>query len=294
MYEKLTHCPSCDNSSFHNHLICKDNSFTKESFAIVKCERCELLFTNPRPTEEAIGKYYETADYISHSNSSKRLIDKIYKIVRSFSLKSKLNIIEKLSDTKTLLDYGCGTGHFLSKAQKNKWDINGVEPNKSARQIANQQLENQVYSSLEQLPHNKKYSIITLWHVLEHIIDLNHTLDTLKSLLTKDGAIIIAVPNPGSYDAKHYKEYWAGYDVPRHLYHFTPESFKYLMKKHKLTLVETLPMKFDSFYVSLLSEKYMTGSSNYINSFINGYKSNSYASKNSNMYSSIIYILKQK
>ena len=294
MYEKLANCPSCGNSSFHNHLICKDHSISKESFAIVKCDQCELLFTNPRPNKESIGKYYETEDYISHSNSSKSIINKIYKIVRSFSLKNKIKIADQLTTDKNILDYGCGTGHFLSEAKKNNWKIKGIEPNESARQLANKQLGGHVFPTLVELDKNEKYSIITLWHVLEHILDLSTTLGVLKSLLSKDGSLIIAVPNPESYDAQYYKEYWAGYDVPRHLYHFTPKSLKKLIQKHNLKLIETLPMKFDSFYVSLLSEKYKSGHNNYIRSFINGYKSNSYARKNSNSYSSIIYILKQK
>jgi 2-polyprenyl-3-methyl-5-hydroxy-6-metoxy-1,4-benzoquinol methylase len=294
MYEKLTQCPSCGTSSLHNHLICKDHSVSKESFAIVKCEQCELLFTNPRPTKESIGKYYEAQDYISHSNSSKSIVNKIYKIVRSFSLKNKIKIAEQLTSDKNILDFGCGTGHFLTEAKKHNWKIKGVEPNKAARELANQQLDGKVYPSLEELDKNEKYSIITLWHVLEHVLDLNTTLDTLKSLLSKDGIMIIAVPNPDSYDAQYYKEYWAGYDVPRHLYHFNKKSLIQLLKKHSLKLVETLPMKFDSFYVSLLSEKYKSGYNNFIKSFINGYKSNSYARKNSDKYSSIIYILKQK
>ena len=290
MFEKLEACPSCGNSSFHNELITEDFSVSNESFAIVKCGKCSLLFTNPRPQLESLSKYYDFPEYISHSNQTRSLTDIIYKIVRNYSLKKKFKLINSFSTSNSLLDYGCGTGHFLNTVHKNKWTVIGVEPNNNAHQNIERNIKKYIYPSIQYVPKNQKFGIITLWHVLEHIHDLSNTIETLKSLLEKNGRLVIAVPNPNSYDAKYFKSHWAAYDVPRHLYHFTQDSMKYMLKKHNLKLENIEPMKFDSFYVSLLSNKYKYKKSRYLNSFITGYKSNSYA-YNSGEYSSLIYII---
>jgi 2-polyprenyl-3-methyl-5-hydroxy-6-metoxy-1,4-benzoquinol methylase len=294
MYEKLVQCPGCGHDSFHNHIICKDYTVTQQDFAIVQCDKCSLQFTNPRPDLANLDQYYQSDNYISHSDVAKSIVDIAYKFVRRFALRQKLKIAHKYSSNKTLLDYGCGTGYFLKEADKKNWTVAGIEPNEKACDIANNQLNGIVKERLDLLPKDTKYSVITLWHVLEHISNLNDTIKEILGLLDKNGHLIVAVPNPNSYDAQKYKQFWAAYDVPRHLYHFTPGAFSVLMKKHGLKIVDTLPMKFDAYYVSLLSEKYKTGTNRYLKSIITGYKSNVYASKNKNMYSSLIYILTKK
>lgn len=290
MFEKLETCPSCGNSSFHNKLISEDYSVSHESFAIVKCTNCSLLFTNPRPPVESITKYYDSPEYISHSNRITSITDFIYKLVRNYSLRKKYKLISSFNTNKVLLDYGCGTGHFLNTVHNNKWKVLGVEPNNNANQNISENIKEYIHTSIKELPQEQKYGVITLWHVLEHIHDLNETIEDLKTRLEKNGKLVIAVPNPNSFDAEYFKEFWAAYDVPRHLYHFTKDSMKSLLKKHKLRIVKTVPMKFDSYYVSLLSNKYKYKKSKYINSFITGYKSNSYAQKTGE-YSSLIYII---
>ncbi|QSE98144.1 class I SAM-dependent methyltransferase [Fulvivirga lutea] len=291
MFEKLECCPVCQSAKFTNHIICKDYTVSDESFVIVQCDACSFLFTNPRPTVESISTYYESEEYISHSNRSKSIIDFLYKIIRKFSLKKKVQLIENYSTEKTLLDYGCGTGHFLEAALTKGWNVTGVEPSASAQTI--ESVKSNIHSSIDQVDENQKFNIITLWHVLEHVHDLNSIIDKLKHHLTDRGKLIIAVPNPESYDAQYFKEYWAAYDVPRHLYHFTKDTFRTLLKKHQLKLEETKPMLFDSFYVSLLSNSYKYNSKKFINSFITGYKSNRYG-KITNEYSSHIYIVSKK
>ena len=139
----------------------------------------------------------------------------------------------------------------------------------------------------------KQVEAITLWHVLEHVTDMPETLAFFKAKLKKDGVLIIAVPNHVSYDAQYYKEFWAAYDVPRHLHHFDLKSMKALLQNDGFKLVETKPMKFDSFYVSMLSEKCKTGSVNLLKAFWIGLCSN-FKAKDSSSYSSTIYIFKHK
>ncbi len=277
-------------------MVVKDNSVSKESFVIVQCENCSFKFTNPRPDESSIGQYYQSEEYISHTNKATGLTNQAYKIVRTYTIKQKVDLINRLSAKGSILDYGCGTGNFLAACKKNGWQVQGYEPNNLARTQAQELLNREIAgqeNSLE-LFANESFQVITLWHVLEHIHTLNNTFKKLIQLIKSGGIIIIAVPNADSHDAKVYKENWAAYDVPRHLYHFTQSTMKRFLKKHKITLIETIPMKFDAFYVSLLSEKYITGNTALVKSMLTGFKSNIHASKNENEYSSLIYVGKKE
>lgn len=293
MYEKVESCPSCNSKEFVNHIICDDHSVSKESFAIMKCQNCELLVTSPRPDKEAIGSYYKSEDYISHTNSANNLVNITYKIARHFTLRRKFKLIRKLASKNSILDYGCGTGHLLNYIQRQKsWKTIGVEPDEMARTIAMSDHNLNVVGSIDDLP-DKKFGVITLWHVLEHVHDINETIAKLTRHLSKKGSMMIALPNHLSLDQQIYREYWAAYDVPRHLYHFNQLTISELMKYHKLKLVQTIPMKLDAYYVSMLSEKYKTGKNNIFKAVINGWKSNSWAKKHDNNYSSLIYIFKK-
>ncbi len=295
MMEELNACPVCKNTQIsHKKSIC-DYSITKEFFSIMICSSCGFLFTNPRPPADKIGRYYESDDYISHSDSDKGLISKLYKFIRNIALKSKLKLMEKhCAGDRTLLDYGAGTGAFLSVAKSNGWHVQGLEPNDSARMVALEKHAIELKDSLAlyALPSNS-IGTITLWHVLEHIHLLDETIWELKRVLRDNGTMIIALPNCSSHDAIYYGDYWAAYDVPRHLYHFQPFHVEQFAKRHRLEIVEYVPMKFDAFYVSMLSEKYKTGSTNYLKAFLQGWKSNRAAKGDSKKFSSVIYILKK-
>jgi 2-polyprenyl-3-methyl-5-hydroxy-6-metoxy-1,4-benzoquinol methylase len=293
-YERLEQCPICGKEEFKNFLVVNDNAVSKESFVIVECENCSFKFTNPRPDTESIGKYYESEEYISHSNTKSGIINRAYHVVRSITTKQKVELINRHSPAKgAILDFGCGTGVFLAACKKDGWKVRGIEPNAGARDVASRETEEQIATDLQELA-GEKFAVITLWHVLEHIHTLNETVEKLIHLLHEDGTLIIAVPNADSHDAQQYKADWAAYDVPRHLYHFTQDTMKRLLKKHKMKLEEILPMKFDAYYVSLLSEKQKEGKTKMISSVLNGYKSNSYAEKNGNDYSSLIFVAKRK
>lgn len=293
MYEKVEKCPICSNERLKNEMICKDYTVSKESFAIISCEHCQLWITSPRPTSDQIGKYYESPEYISHTNKSNSFVNIIYKIVRQYTLSRKVKIIKEYKPTGLILDYGCGTGAFLKRCKDEGFQIEGIEPNTHAREEATKITGQVILESIIQHEETNKADIITLWHVLEHVADLDSTIQELYKRLNKDGYIIIAVPNKNSYDAKHYKEMWAAYDVPRHLYHFTKTSISKLSKKYNLKLVQTIPQYFDSYYVSILSERNQGNKLSFIKGIIMGLKSNTNAFRNSNEYSSLIYILKK-
>ena len=290
MLQQITNCPVCNGTDFTPFLTCKDYTVSHESFNIVSCKACNFKFTNPRPSDSEIGKYYKSEDYVSHSDTRKGLINRLYHMVRTRTLKQKLNLISGYVSRGTILDYGCGTGMFLKTCADAGWKSFGFEPDSDAKKLAEGKGLN-VATSKEALAGNK-YDIISLWHVLEHVTDLDPTLQFFAQTLSDKGRLIIAVPNYTSADAKHYKEFWAGYDVPRHIYHFDINTLKKLLGNYRFDLEGTKPMKFDSYYVSMLSEKYKTGSMHYITAFLNGLKSNA-AAKDSSQYSSVIYIFKK-
>lgn len=294
--KQYTNCPICEAKDFKKIRDCVDYTVSKDTFTIVECGNCSFQFTNPIPLENEIGKYYESDEYVSHSNTNKGLIFQLYQAVRNKTLQDKLKLIQENSNAKTLLDIGCGTGEFLNTCQKAGINVRGIEPSENARKsgIDNYGLDVNEESELPKIKDNST-DAVTMWHVLEHVYHLNKRIETIKRILKEDGTLFVAVPNRSSYDAEKYQDQWAAYDLPRHLYHFTPKDIKSLFEKHGFTLEKVLPMKYDSFYVSMLSEKYKSGSINYLNAFLTGLKSNRFAStKNDNSYSSQIYILKKQ
>jgi 2-polyprenyl-3-methyl-5-hydroxy-6-metoxy-1,4-benzoquinol methylase len=281
-----------DISNKKHFLTVKDHSVSKETFDLYYDETLDMLITHPQPSSKNLGKYYESEDYISHTDNKRSLFEKLYHFIKSIALKNKLNLINLLQPNKgRILDIGAGTGEFLSVAKNNGWQTIGVEPSDRAKAIA----KNKGVSFVEQTSEleNHSFDLISMWHVLEHVPELDKQIKELKRLLKPTGTLIIAVPNFKSFDAKHYGKFWAAYDVPIHFWHFSKTAIQLLFEKEEMKLEKVLPMKFDSFYVSLLSEKYKSGKMNFIKAFFTGLKSNIKAKKNFE-YSSHIYILKNK
>jgi 2-polyprenyl-3-methyl-5-hydroxy-6-metoxy-1,4-benzoquinol methylase len=284
-------CPICDSPDQELFMNSIDYSVSKEAFSIVCCKSCGFHFTSPIPDEASIGSYYKSESYVSHSSSKKGVINRIYHWVRWYSLRRKVSLINSLSKEKSVLDIGAGTGHFLKQAKKAGWKVTGLEPDSDARNLAKSVndvdlLDQQSLYSLE----NESFDVITMWHVLEHVYHLKKDVLRITELLKPEGTLVVAVPNMDSYDAKHYKEYWAAFDLPIHLYHFTQKDIISLFDRYSFELVETRPMIFDAFYVSMLSEKYRNG--NMLKGVMTGLKSNWRAKEAT--YSSQIYILRKK
>lgn len=290
--------PYKNKESLKPFLTCIDHTVSRETFSLLLDPETDLLITFPRPKQEDLPSYYESEEYISHTDSKRTLMDKVYQLIKNYSLKRKLKLINKLAGNKgRLLDIGCGTGDLLSVCEKDGWQISGTEPSKKARELAVQKIDSPecIKEDLTEFPDGDvgNFDIITMWHVLEHVPNLLEYIEKLKELLTQDGYLIVAVPNYKSYDATHYKEFWAAYDAPRHLWHFSEKSIRHIFGEHDFDLVKTLPLIFDSFYVSLLSEKYMTGKSNLISGFLTGLTSNIKA-RHTGEFSSKIYLLKKR
>lgn len=289
-----TQCPVCAASAINPLLTVKDYTVSKQEFVIWQCTVCTLRFTQDAPDENSIGPYYKSESYISHTNTSKGLVNALYQKVRAYTLKQKGTQIQKATGLSTgaLLDVGCGTGAFLHEMKREGWQITGVEPDRDARSLARKlyRIEPLEASQFYNLP-AASFDAITLWHVLEHVHHLHSYIDQLKSLLKPAGKLFIAVPNYTSGDAEAYRLKWAAYDVPRHLYHFTPKAMEVLAQKHGLKLIAKKPMWFDSYYISMLSSKYKNGRTNWIGAPLVGLRSNLKALLNTDYCSSLTYVL---
>jgi SAM-dependent methyltransferase len=289
-------CPVCKSDQTHFALKVKDHSVSGEIFDVFECAQCSLRFTRNAPSEEYIGAYYQSEDYISHSNTREGLINSLYHFVRNRTLSAKYHLIERSTGIKSgnHLDIGAGTGAFVQYMNMHGWESTGIEPDAKAREKAQEFHETnllpaQAFETL--LP--ESFDAISLWHVLEHVHDLYPYMHQIRKLLRSSGLVFIAVPNYKSFDAVKYKANWAAYDVPRHLYHFSPPSMRWLLKDAHFQMIRIVPMWWDSFYISLLSEKYAGNHAALLNGFLTGVISNVKALADNESCSSLIYIAKK-
>tara|TARA_X000000368_G_scaffold417540_1_gene414226 strand:+ start:1612 stop:2499 length:888 start_codon:yes stop_codon:yes gene_type:complete len=291
----LNTCPICSGGKLVKKIDCVDHSTSKEKFTIVSCETCNFTFTNPRPKEEFLGEYYKSDMYISHTNNTKGLFNWLYQKVRDYTIGTKVVLLKSVKDSGAHLDIGCGTGEFLNACNDAGFRAEGIEPSELARNqaIKNFNLSISENTNLEQFQNNK-FDSISMWHVLEHVPNLNATIAQFGRVLNADGKVIIAVPNHKSWDANYYKEYWAAWDTPIHLWHFTKETIELLFNKNRFILIKTKPMLFDSFYVSLLSEEFKTGKKNFIRGCIIGLISNIIGLFTKRGCSSTIYVFEKQ
>ncbi|MGQ8868723.1 class I SAM-dependent methyltransferase [Myroides sp. TSA_177.3] len=270
-------------------LAVKDYTVSQEIFSLYYNRAYDLLLTDPIPSKEILGNYYQSENYISHTDGKRNLFERLYQGVKKIALRKKVDLLFKQNNTVgSLLDIGCGTGDFLVEAKKRGWTTTGFEPNDKASELATKKGIT-IAKQLSDLP-DHSFDVITLWHVLEHIPNLEEQIIALRRLLKPEGKLILAVPNYKSYDALYYKEYWAAFDVPRHIWHFSQKSIATIFSQFDFKVDELQPMLFDSFYVSLLSEEYKNGKKNWIKAFFVGLRSNVEA-RNSMEYSSLIYCL---
>jgi 2-polyprenyl-3-methyl-5-hydroxy-6-metoxy-1,4-benzoquinol methylase len=289
-----TNCPVCASANLQPALQATDFTITKKQFEIWQCGHCSLRFTQHIPSIDEIGAYYKSEAYVSHTDTSKGLVNKLYHIVRKHTLQKKLRLIQHHTGLQkgNLLDVGAGTGAFINTAVHAGWNSTGLEPDEDTRKLANRLYKIELKSSTElfELAHDS-FDAITMWHVLEHVHELQRYMSQLRVILKQNGKLFIAVPNYTSYDARIYQGNWAAYDVPRHLYHFSPQSIKELLAQHQLKLEVIHPMWYDSFYVAMLSEQYKTGKNNLLKAGFAGMLSNLKALFNREKCSSLIYVI---
>ena len=290
-------CPLCGGQQLEHALTCTDHYASGEQFEVIRCVHCGLLMTQGVPVEAEIGKYYETPDYISHSDTQQGLMNRVYHWVRQYMLSRKAELVKRTSGLSegSLLDYGTGTGYFANAMLCQGWKVKAIEKSPQARAFAKKQfgLNVEAEHSLKDYP-SMSLDVVTLWHVMEHLEHLNEMWETLHRILKDKGVLIVAVPNPESYDARKYKEWWAAYDVPRHLWHFSPSVMQRFGDKHGFVLEKEHPMPFDAFYVSMLTEKYKGNGLSFVKGLWTGALAWFSALGNKERSSSLIYVFRKK
>lgn len=295
--ENLITCLVCGSTLLSKELTCKDFVATGETFDLHRCANCSFLFTNPRPGPSEIGPYYQSDRYVSHAGDKKNFsfMYKVYDVVRDYSIKQKLKLIKSYHPSGKLMDLGCGLGYFLDGVVKdNTFDALGVDISQEAIDYVKNKFGYNVLNEdmLDTIqPHS--FDAITQWHVLEHVHLLNERMQQLKKILKPNGTLFIAVPNSNSWDAKHYKEFWDGYDVPRHLYHFNQKSFGLLMEKNGFEVIDTRPMIFDAPYISMRSEVHKGNGLSFLRGAVSGVVS-TLSALGKKDYSSLLFVVKPK
>ncbi len=269
----------------------KDHFLSQEEFYLQETEQKGIWKTQPVP--EDLAPYYESKDYISHHQDSGSLKEFVFKFLQTFNLLYKRNIIiEHVGKGAILLDYGCGAGEFLKKMETD-FTTFGFEPNADARNFASKKLNKTLLLDDLATIEDNSLDAVTLWHVFEHLPNPDEILEKFYFKLKSTGKLIIAVPNPSSHDAKHYREFWAAYDVPRHLFHYSRNGMLQKMNSEKWTVKKTHSLLLDAFYISALSEKYQKSSFFWFKGFLRGAISNIKALKTGE-HSSVIHIIEKK
>ncbi len=292
--ETLDKCPVCNQINLKDHFSVNDYFLSKEEFQLQICEDCNFILTNPRPEENSLGKYYKSENYISHSDIKKGLVNKIYHIVRKYTIRQKFSIVNKFSSGKNVIDFGSGTGTLLKYFDNMGWTTLGFELDLIARELSIQNYSLKIEKPSEiNFVKPGSFQAITLWHVLEHVPDLNSTFASFQKILPDTGTLFVAIPNIDSFDSKYYKKYWAALDVPRHLYHFNHKSIIQLATTYGFHLHKIIPLYFDSFYISLLSEKYKNNKFYFVSGMLLGLLSNILGSFQRKNYSSCLYVFKK-
>ena len=291
---KKEKCPWCESENTQMHLWVKDLFLTQEPFEIHECLNCGLLFTEPRPPQDQIGKYYKSEEYYSHQENKKGLVPKLYEAVKIVNLRAKVKMATEGLQKGKMLEIGCGAGDFIHQMEEIGWECTGVEPSEDAQTIAKKRVKGTLLKpdDITKLE-DEDYDLIVMWQVLEHVDNLREEVQHLYRLLKKGGRLVIAVPNFKSADAQHYKEFWGAYDVPRHLNHFCQESIRNIFKDSGLVLQKTNKLRWDAYYISYLGEKYLNHSLPLIKGAIRGFISNCKA-LSSGEWSSMVYLFQKK
>lgn len=291
--EEFNNCPVCNSSSIKKVLSATDHVATQEVFTICECSNCAHRFTNPRPQENETSKYYESSNYVSHNDQKSGLVPTLYRTIRSFNLNKKVALLKRFKSSGRVIDYGCGLGSFLNTCQLSGFDVKGFDISELARTTVKERFNIEVAPN-EGLQKEEASSadFITLWHVLEHVYPLHETIKSFERILKPGGILILALPNYTSADAKRYGPFWDGYDVPRHIHHFSPHSIKELITSHGFTSIRNIPMVFDAPYVSIRSERHSKKGLSFLRGGVKGLLSNIEATKTGN-YSSITYVFQK-
>lgn len=287
-------CPWCESDKTQIYLWTKDEFLTHEEFQIHECQKCGLLFTEPRPAKDKIGAYYKSEEYYSHQENKHGFIPKIYERIKTINLKHKYNLATKGLPVGKMLEIGCGVGDFLHTMEQHGWECMGVEPSEEAKEIARKRMKAELFSpdDINEMP-DESFDLITMWHVLEHVDDLKWQVEQLSRLIKKGGRIVIAVPNYKSLDAQYYKELWAAYDVPRHLNHFNSKTIANIFKTKGLELKKTDKLVWDAYYISYMSEQYKHHKLPLLKGFYRGLLSNCKA-RSTGEWSSLVYVFEKE
>ena len=224
------------------------------NFQLVRCRRCGLIYLNPRPGPDEIARYYPS-DYIAYYRAIEDVPSFLRRLDRRYGLHKRCReVIRRAGRPGHLLDVGCATGVFLDGMRQRGWTVTGVEVNAKAAQYARERLGLEVFvGELEEAGYpDASFDVISLWDVLEHVPDPRRTIEEIARILRPEGLLVLSLPNPDCLEAGLFGPYWAGWDVPRHLYIFSPSVLERLLAETGFQIQEVNSFT-GRYYVLVLS-----------------------------------------
>jgi 2-polyprenyl-3-methyl-5-hydroxy-6-metoxy-1,4-benzoquinol methylase len=230
-------CPLC--TATETGLFCvvpqKRAGGPDHSWSIVRCRECGGGWTAPLPDQRQLASFYPPA-YLGDTESR---LEQFFsgRLQRTRSWRNeleKVKLVERFIGGGTILDVGCADGTFLWALNARNWTRHGVEHIKevvrlvSARMPGLHLTAGDIFASSL---HEGQFDVISLWHVFEHLVEPGRVLDRLFGLLKPGGWLFIAAPNIDSLQAHLFRQYWFAFDVPRHVFHFSPSSLRRLLAR---------------------------------------------------------------
>lgn len=230
---KRIKCALCGSEDYSVVLTSEDYRLhtTDEKFDLVRCRRCGLVYVNPRPTKEKMGEFY-SRDYYGKQD---RLAEIMVKLLHNMKIQKIMSFKKK----GRILDVGCGDGEFLLHFKERGWEAYGVDLSEASYRLARKKLGRYVFNCELKDCHfpDSYFDLITLNHVLEHMLDPNEELREVHRILKDDGILLLSTPNIDSLQFKISKERWFGLDLPRHVYHYSPETIVVMLEKSGFNVV---------------------------------------------------------
>ena len=296
-YQDFEPCPLCGASEQIPYANCTDFTVSKESFTLMRCQSCGVVYTLDPPSEEQMCRYDKLNLKLKLGDSPTGLTSRLYYHVRSRMLRKKARIVESQAyrTSGSLLNYGAKTGFFSHKMERRGWKVTSVEKYHEERLFSLEMFHHRMIDVPDMaLLQAGTFDVITMWHVFEHSHHPNELLDRFYELLRPGGILVMACPNIRSTDAMHYGPYWAAYDVPRHLWHFNPNSITGLAYRHGFTLMHHEKMPYDRFYISILSERHLRHRMAFLRGMLQGLRSWRISITKRGRSSSLVYVFRKR
>jgi len=257
-------CPLCNSDKSTITFNGKDFLYSKKDFTVVSCSSCGVMYTNPRVKKNQIGNYYfkgySPYKPVKRNPLLRTMIDLSGNIFGNINIEIHKDI--KSYNFKTVLEVGPGSGSLLQFLKKNNYQVAGVEiDNDCVERIKAQGIECYCgeLSDYKRMLGTRKFELIILCHVLEHLYNPREIIEIIYSLLSDNGILYMILPDVGSIEAKLFGKYWIGWDLPRHVVHYNRNTVRDLLTKSGFKVISIRKNISSSFFIESIGFRFLNG-----------------------------------